>query len=311
MFPKDVHGFGCADLSKARDLSWFPRFESQLVPVPLYQFELFLESAEMRQTSPLEQVAWARVTVPNPDSKAGSNPESSSDSDASSHGDGGQLVGVATGDFDADALKFTLTSLKIPVLQMGNDTLYDAGTGSGGADIFFTVVDWRTIVFGSLAQLKRILRIRQGDEDNLLENQPMMTMIDQANGEGIFWGVLDSSRVSSVVTQLVPEAANFPQAHDMSQKMKQLLITVKAPSDIEVNLQVATASPEDALLFSQLLQAGILMRQYQAGTTNNPELVKLLGSINISASGDLLKVSAVLTDDQLISLIEHDTFATE
>jgi hypothetical protein len=295
MFPKDVAEFGCADLAQAREQSWFPQFEAQLVPVSLFGFEQFLEAAQMRQTSPLEQVAWARVTA--------------SDSDSAPSGEGnGQLTAVAIGDFDAGAIKFAANALKVPTVQFENYTLYDAATGSGTGDTFFALVDWRTIAFGPLPQLKRILKIHAGEEDNLLENEQMMTLIDKANGEGIFWGVLNSARAASVIGQLIPEVSAFPQSQDMIGKMKELLIVVKAPSNIQLDMQAASASSNDALLISQLLQAGMLVRQYQTQGQNNPALSNLLGALQISADGNLLDVSLNLTSDQLISLIEHNTF---
>ena len=295
MFPKDVGEFGYADLSEARGFSWFPQLEAQLVPVSLYGFEQFLEVAQLRQSPSIDEVAWARVTVSN------------ADSDPALSGNG-QPVAVATGVFDVDAIQFFLDSHNVSSVQIGNHIFYDSGTGSGASDIFFTVVDWKTIAFGPFKQLKRILRIRDGEEDNLLQNEKMMTQIDKANGDGIFWGVLDSSRVGATIGQLVPEAANFPQSRDLIGKMKELLIVVRASSGIELDFQAASASREDAILVSQLLQAGVLLRRYQTNTENNPTLAQLLDTLRITANGNLLDVSLDLTDDQLISLIEHNTF---
>ena len=302
MFPKDVGEFGCADLSKARELSWFPQFEAQLVPVALYGFERFLAAAQMRPTSSIEEVAWARVASSNAvaDSNAGSDPALRGNE---------QLVAVAIGDFDADAIQLVLTSAKVPSLQVGNFTLYDAGTGSGTSDTFFTFVDWQTIAFGPLNQLERVLTVRSYGEENLLQNEAMMTLIDQANGEGIIWAVLDSPRVASAIGRLIPEATSFPQSQALIGKMKQLLITVKAPSDIEVDLQAKSATAEEAIVLSQLLQAGVLVRRYQTDSSNNPDLAKMLDTISISAKGNLLDISFDLTNEQVTGLIEHNIFA--
>ena len=294
MFPKDVGEFGCADLSQARQLSWYPQFEAQLVPVSLYAFEQFLEAAQMGQTSPIEEVAWARMTA------------SDADSDRSAAGTG-QLVGVAVGEFDADAIQSFLNSRKIPSVQMGNYTLYDAGTGSGASDVFFTVIDWKTIAFGPLQQLKRILNVRRGEEENLLENQTMMTLIDEANGDAMLWGVLDSAHTGGAIGQLVPGVASFPQSQGLIRNMKDLLIVVRVSSDIELELQAASGSKEEAILLSQLLQAAVLLQSYQTSTVN-PSLAQMLNNVSIAANGNSLDVSFILTNAQLINLIEHNTF---
>jgi hypothetical protein len=91
--------------------------------------------------------------------------------------------------------------------------------------------------------------------------------------------------------------------------LKELLITVKVPGDIELDFQAESASSSDAILISQLLQAGVLMRRYQTNSENNPEMTKLLDALHISANGNLLDISLELTNDQLTSLVEHNTFS--
>ncbi len=63
MFPKDAGDIGYADLSAARELPWYPQFAAQVVPVSLFGFEQFLEAVQMRQTSAINEVAWASVSV--------------------------------------------------------------------------------------------------------------------------------------------------------------------------------------------------------------------------------------------------------
>ena len=52
--------------------------------------------------------------------------------------------------------------------------------------VFFTLLDSQTIAFGSLEPLKRTLRTRDGQEDSLLQNETMMTLIERANGNGVW-----------------------------------------------------------------------------------------------------------------------------
>jgi hypothetical protein len=299
MFPKDARNVGYADLDQARQLPWYPQFEAQVVPVALYGFEQFLEAVQMRQTSPINQVAWSNIGVGVADANSNA-PVASSNA---------QPVVVAIGDFDADTIKVFLDSKNIPFVQVENYTLYASGTGSGASDVFFTFLDPTTIAFGSLRPLERVLRVRDGEEDNLLQNETMMTLIDRANGDGILWGVLDGTGAGQALHRLVPEAAKFPQSHDLIGKLKGLLITVKAQNHIQLEFQATSDSPSDAVLISQLLQAGVLMRRYQANGENNSELGTLLDALSIAADGELLDISLELTNDQLISLIEHNTFS--
>jgi hypothetical protein len=301
MFPKDASDMGYADLTQARQLPWYPQFEAQLVPVAFFGFEQFLEAIQMRQTSPINQVAWATV---------------SADTAISDHVTSGraapqnrQSVAVAIGEFDLDSIKSYLVSKNISSIQVGNYTLYASGTGSGSSDVFFTLLDSKTIAFGSFRPLKRVLAIRDGEEDSLLQNEAMMTMIERANGDNIFWGVMNSTVAAHTIERLIPEAAKFSQSRDLLQKLKEVVVTVKVPGDIELDVQAAPVSSGDAVLLSQLLQAGVLTRRYQANNEDNPEMAKLLDSLSIGANGNLLDITVDLTNDELISLIEHNAFS--
>jgi len=294
MFPKDSGAIGYADLSQARQLSWYPQLEAQVVPVALFGFEQFLENVQMTQTSPIDEVAWANVS--------GSSVHEGS---AAS----GQPVVVAIGNFDIDTIETYLDSKKIPSYKLGNYLLYSSGTGSGAGNVFFTALDSHTILFGPLDPLKRVLRTRDGLEDSLLQNEAVMTLVQSANGECIFWGVLNSASAAGTIQQLVPEAAKFPQSRDLIAKLKQVLITVKAPDTINVELQAASPSSKDAVLLSQLLQAGVLMRRNLMTGNDNPEMSNLLDTMQIGANGNNLDIHFAMTDDQLLSLIEHNTFS--
>jgi hypothetical protein len=297
MFPKNVSEFGYADLSAARQFSWFPQFEAQVVPVSMYSFEQFLEAAQMQQTPVIEGVAWARIS------------SSTTNSGASGVEPGnGQLVGVAEGHFDRKAIQSFLGARKISGIQVGADLIYDAGTGSGVSDVFFILSSDQTIAFGSLAGLKRLLSTHAGDEENLLTNEKMIGLIDGVHGDGIFWGVFGAGRAETVVQQLLPDLAKFSQARDLIGKMEGVSIAVKDPSDIELDFQAMAASPNDALVLSQLFEAGLLYKQQQS-IKSNSGLSQILDRARVSSNGVSLELSIDVDDDQVLSLIEHDTFA--
>ena len=300
MFPKNTQDFGYANLSKARELSWFPQFEAQMVPVSLFGVEQLLKSIQIQQTSPIDEVAWANV-----DSREGEAALSSSKGSADGNR---QPVVVAIGNFDAARIQTFVDSKKIPSVQIGDYTLYPADTGPGANDVFFAVLDAQTMVVGSLEPLKRVLKTRDGEEENLLQNAPMMSLIEKENGEGIFWDVLDRSSAGSAIRRLVPGAASFSQSRDLIGKVSVLLITVKAVDDIELHFQAACDSPSNALVVSQLLQAGVLMRRYQLKDLNDSEIESLFDALRIAPDGNLVDIALELTNEQITNLIEHNIF---
>lgn len=301
MFPKEASDIGYADLSQARELPWYPQFAAQVVPVALFGFEQFLRQVQMRQTSSIDEIAWASVASEPPNLDA-SPPSPNAARD-------GQTVVVATGDFDTATITACLESKNIPSTQFGSYLLYSSGAGAGSSNVFFTLLDAHTIVFGPFAPLERVLKVRDGEQDSLLQNEPMMALIESADRNAIFWGVLNSGGAVRAIDRLVPEAANFPQSRDLLGKLKEVLITVRPQDDLELDFQVETPSPNDAGLISQLLQAGVLLRLYQSKNENNSDLVNALDELRIVANGNRLEISLDLTNDQILGLIEHNTFS--
>jgi hypothetical protein len=79
---------------------------------------------------------------------------------------------------------------------------------------------------------------------------------------------------------------------------------------LDLQLRAESGSPQNALLFSQVLQAALLVRSYQA-REENPALSEVVDKTGIAANGSEVGISLSLTDDQLKSLIAHDTFSFE
>ncbi|HJY91489.1 MAG TPA: hypothetical protein VJ255_14470, partial [Candidatus Acidoferrum sp.] len=67
-------------------------------------------------------------------------------------------------------------------------------------------------------------------------------------------------------------------------------------------------SSGDANTLSQLMQAGLLYKKYQANK-DNPELGQLLDQASVSPSGDRVVIRMSVSDDQMTSLIKKNTFA--
>jgi hypothetical protein len=64
-----------------------------------------------------------------------------------------------------------------------------------------------------------------------------------------------------------------------------------------------------ALKLSQMLQAGVLYREYQS-SRSNPQLANILDSLSIASNGEQLELSLDLNDEEVPTLIEHNTFST-
>ena len=305
MFPQNVGEFAYADLKQARSLSWFPQLKQQMLPARFKQFEQFLTAAGIDPNSQVEEIAWATVgAAPAQNAPANGAPQPQTAPGPGSE----QVLGVALGSFRPEMAEGYFNAQKLPVVKVRTLSLYAFGGGSGPADLFFFFIDSNTAAFGQRQQLERLIAIRAGEEESLLTDSRMLPLINDANGSGVVWAVMNATYARLAMQQLAPEAAQFPQAQQLVARLRALSLQIIAGTGVEARFQSVCASPDDANTFAALLQAGLLYKRYQLGTSN-PDLASLLDSTTIAPAGDRLNVRLTLTDEQVLSLIRRNTFA--
>ena len=219
-----------------------------------------------------------------------------------------QIVGVALGQFNPASAEAYFTSKKLPIVKIRTFSMFAFGGGSGPNDLFFFFIDSNTAAFGQRQQLEKMIGVRYGEGQGLYANTDFSALVDQANGSGTVWAVLNPAYTRLAMQQLVPETAQFPAAAQLTSKLKAMTISMKGGSGVDAKFEAVCGSTDDANTFAALLQAGLMYRKYQVGNTN-PDLGALLDSAQIVPAGDRLDVKLSLTDDQMQSLIRRNTFA--
>jgi hypothetical protein len=292
-FPRDVAEVGYANLDEARGLTWFAQFKQQTLPGRLADFEQFLAALGIDPNLQIKEVAWAiGSTDPKPKDRTDALPDEH------------RFVGVAIGQFDPESTQATLKTRKVPTEQEGDSTLYACETCN---DLYIVFLDSNTIAFGQRESLGLMMKARQGIADNLQQNGDFMALINQANDEGLFWGVLGPAGARQAIHQLFPDAGNFPQTQPLFAKINGMVITVRGSDDLEVNIHLLSSTPQDAATLSVLLQAGLLLRQQQSADTSK-EISKILDTVRINPGGSGLDISLAVSNDQIVSLIQKNSF---
>jgi hypothetical protein len=311
MFPQNIGEFAYADLKQARSLSWFPQLKQQMLPARFKQFEQFLTAAGIDPNSQVEEIAWATVgagPAPAPQNTPPTAANGAPQQQSAPSPGSDQVLGVALGSFRPESAQAYFNAQKLPVVKVRNFALYAFGGGSGPADLFFFFIDSNTAAFGQRQQLERLIAVRAGEEQGLLTDSKMFPLINEANGSGVVWAVMNGAYAQLAMQQLAPEAAQFPQAQQLVSRLRALSLQIIAGSGVQARFQSVCATPDDANTFAALLQAGLLYKRYQLGNSN-PDLAALLDSTRITPAGDRLNVQLTLTDDQMLSLIRRNTFA--
>ena len=289
MFPKDVGEFAYADLKSARQFPWFPQLREQLLPSNFRKFEQFLTGAGVDTSTQVDELAWAAFAPTKNSSE--------------------EIVGVALGGFNPSATEARFKAQKLPTTDVSGFHLYAFGSGSGASDIFFTFIDSNTAAFGQRTALEKLIDVRTGVAESLMLNDKLAPLVNEANGSGMVWAVLDKSYTHIAIQQLIPQTSQFPQATAIVNRMQAMTINVQADSGLDAQFQAVCGSTDDANLLAAALQAGIMMRRYQE-SSSQPDLAGALDHISVTPSGDRLKVDAPVSQDQLLSLIRSKALAT-
>jgi hypothetical protein len=288
MFPKDVGEFTYADLKTARKYPWFPQLREQLLPSRFRDFEKFLASAGVDPNAQVDELAWAGISATKTT--------------------GEEVVGVALGSFDPASSEARFKAQKLPMIEVHGYHLYAFGSGSGADDILFMFIDSNTAAFGHRAALEKLIDVRTGVTESLLTNDLLFPLIGETNGNGIIWGVLNKTYAHMAMQQLLPEASQFAQASPILNRVRAMTITVEADKGIDAHFQAVCSTPDDANLLAAGMQGALMMRRYQEAQ-DHPDLAGALDQVQVSPSGDRLKVNAPVTQDQLLSLIKTRALA--
>jgi hypothetical protein len=287
MFPKDVGEFAYADLKSARKYSWFPQLREQLLPSRFREFEKFLSSAGVDPSTQVEELAWASIQT----------------------SDGEDVVGVALGQFDPTSTEARFKQQKLSTLDVRGYHLFSFSGGKTAADILFTFIDSNTAAFGTRPALEKLIDVRTGTTQGLMTDTKLFPLINEANGSGLIWAVLDKNYTHIAMQQLVPQASQFPQATSIIERLQAMTINISADSGVDARFQAICSSTDDANLLAAALQAGLMYRRYQEAQ-NGSALAGALEQIRVAPSGNRLKVEAPVSQDQLLSLIRTGAFTT-
>jgi hypothetical protein len=303
MFPKNLGELGYVDLKSARQASWFPQFEAQVLPLRFRRFEEFLRSAGIDADKQVDEIAWAAVLPPK-QSPGGSSPAPAGNESAQPQNYTGEgVVGIALGSFTPDLTEQFFKKQKLPSVTVRGYTLYAFGSGVSAGDMFFFFVDSNTIAFGHRQPLEALIGVRFGDEESFFKNDTLSPLVEEVNGQGTLWVALGREYAHASIARLMPEATQFPGAADLLGRVKGMTATLQTSSGLDAQVTPHCGSTNDAITLAQLLQAGLMYKRYQAAQ-NNPDLTRVIDSTSVSTDGDHLKVRTQLSDDVVSTLLK-------
>jgi hypothetical protein len=301
MFPKNVSEFACANLESVRLNSWFADFKGQVLPHELYGFDSFLVSAGVNPNNQVNQVIWA-IGGPAPSAKA--HDEAVPDSD--------QFAAVIAGQFDPDSIESALKGRNLAVISYRGRTLYPLAA-TGAPSMYFMTIDSDTSAVGEPAMLRQMLDVADGAAESLLFNAHVVELIGGVNHDSTFWGVFNGPGTLQAIRQLAPGAAQFSESAKLFQDIRSLTLSAKASSSaVEVRFEIATDTPEDSVMLSQILQAALVVKKYLAkqATPPGPALAAILERVSVTPNNSLVDISIDVQEGQVRDLILERAFSS-
>jgi hypothetical protein len=192
--------------------------------------------------------------------------------------------------------------MHVPMVAFQGYNMFALGTGEGANDLLFVFLDVNTAAFGFRSALERLVNVRMGGEETLLSNDKLYPLIREANGNGVMWAIFDQDHTQIAIDQLVPQARAFPQAAAIIRKIHALILHAQDDNGAIMLLQGKCDSVNDANLLALALQTEIMYTRYQRAHSDDA-LVDLLGHITVIPSGDELKASIQLSENDVPSLL--------
>lgn len=300
LFPKDLGNFAYVNLKEARNEKWFAALQTQLLPEQLQQIRTFLVSARIDPDQQVSEVAWGFIP-------ASSYPASGSGSSTMAPV-GEQIIGVALGQFSPDSTEAYLTQQKTVTFHVHGCTLFALQPTAGPNDLFLTFLDSNKMAFGHRVALEKMLGVRSGMGGSLTENQELFPLINESNGSGAFWAVLDSAYSKIAMNQLAPEVSQMAQSTKLLNRVRNLVLRVNADNGMNGQFQMVLRSTDDANLFGQLLQAALLYEHYQA-CKDHSAFSTALDRAQVFPLGDRVTLRIALDENEVSSLVNDQNLA--
>lgn len=288
LFPRGIGEFAYVDMKSARQYKWFPQLEIEILPPFFRQFEGFMRAAGINLNAQVEALAFGAIE------ESASTPE--------------EMMGVALGEFQPDTMASNMKRLKVPTIQLRGYTLYTFGSSSNSYDLFCFFLDPNTLVFGQREAIEKMLGVYMDSAPSLLANDTIFPLIDQVNGRGLMWAVLDRHYTQLGLQQMLPEVEAGAQNTPLFGKIRAMTFRVDAFFGVEIHFESVCVTRVASNDLGALLQAGILYRRFEV-RESNPDLARMLDQAQVVRHGDRLDLDLNVSKERLMALIKEQIFA--
>lgn len=278
--PHDVQQLVVIDYRAMQNSPTAMSLRDRVMPPDLKQFDQALQKSGLNDNHDVDDLAFALF-----------RPEGSSDSLS--------IVGIAQGQFSVDDILAKLKKQKVKATKLRSNIIYPmARTG-----MVLCFVDPSTMIFGDLTAVKHALNARDGMEQSLLTNGPMMDAMRSVDSEPL-WSILDGKGTQTMMKQILGQAGSVADYESVRKRLVSSWYSMDFQHGVKFDLTIATGDSFAAATLSSLLNAAVAYRKLSGDDTEKAAL----SSTDISSSAGQLGIHFAASDSNFNNLLQSSLF---
>lgn len=278
--PHDVQQLVVIDYRAMQDSPTAMSLRDRVMPPDLKQFDQALTKSGLNENHDVDQLAFALF-----------RPQGSTDSLST--------VGVAQGQFSVDDILAKLQKQKVKATKLRSNLIYPmARTG-----MVLSFVDPSTMIFGDLAAVKHALNARDGMEQSLLTNGPLMDAMRSVDSEPL-WSILDGKGTQTMMKQILGQAGSVADYESVRKRLVSSWYSMDFQHGVKFDLTISTGDSFAAATISSLLSAAVAYRKVSGDDTEKAALA----ATDISSSAGQLGIHFATSDSNFNNLLQSSLF---
>jgi hypothetical protein len=286
LYPQEAGELVFVDLREARRSPYFSQVQAQIMPPSFKSLEQLAASLGLDFNRNVDRLSWAYVNT------KGNAAQS-------------ELMGVAEGAFDPEAVSKAVRSRKLTVTHFAGRNLFSMGSDQTGRDFVLAFTEASDCVFGFREDVEKMLtRSAQGGA-NILNNDTMRRMVDEVNRDSPIWMVLNGDFTQLGIHQLLAEAIRMPGVDTLSSRVQTATVRVDLEHGLSTKIAARCASSADAMWFSTLLQ-GALVVERELQNSKSPVMARVIGGSQVQRDQEKVSLDLNVPESDLAALIQNN-----
>lgn len=278
--PKDIQQLIVIDYRAMQNSPAAMQLRDRVMPPELKQLESALKTSGLNENRDVDQLAFASFRISTESTRT---------------------LGIAQGQFSVQDILANFRKQKLKVTLVRTNKIYPMGASG----LLVTFLNPTTMVFGSSEALKMALEARDGLTPSLLNNQPMLDMMQTVDQEPL-WSVLDQKGTQTMMHSVMGDAAQLADYETVKKRLLNSSYTMNFQNGVKFNLYVATPDTFTAATMSSLLNAAMLYKKMSGSV---PEK-QAIDETNVDSDAGKLVVKFAASDGQFASLLQSPLFQT-